>query len=311
MSPGSALSAAERERLDAIRSAGSLAALRRVMGADSEHAAYLAAKSEWSDLRDRELPDPGPADGIPGDRVTVDGRPFHVHGITHADTEAEGEFLRTHVSERIAEGAAVYCEEGLRRMYFSALPEVREMDDYHWALERCEELDADSHVDLPDSGLEGLAEEVGSLAARLREATFELIDSGAAYGEGFRQALGDVASSFLTSHEDLGAGRGFEAFVRSRAAAEDPGQLPALQRYYATAFLPQPLEREWLRRHDPELELLTHARNERMADYVMYHVEDAPAVHLIVGAAHGPGVCYYLEAYRDGERRLGDFQPVG
>jgi hypothetical protein len=120
-----------------------------------------------------------------------------------------------------------------------------------------------------------------------------------------------VASAFLMSHEDASTGRDFASFSMSRAAARDPSKLPALQDYYRRAFLPQPLEREWLRRHDPALELLTHARNERMADYGVYHNEGSEDVHLVVGAAHQPGVTYYLEQYRDGKRRVEDFEPVG
>lgn len=57
--------------------------------------------------------------------------------------------------------------------------------------------------------------------------------------------------------------------------------------------------------------LVTHARNERMAEYVMYHAEDETNVHVIVGAAHQPGVRYYLEAFRDGEKTLTGFEPGG
>ncbi|MEF8774370.1 MAG: hypothetical protein V5A37_06600, partial [Halobacteriales archaeon] len=79
---------------------------------------------------------------------------------------------------------------------------------------------------------------------------------------------------------------------------------------YETAFLPPPIEREWLRRHDPELELVTHARSERQADYAVYHNDDAREVHLVVGAAHQPGVTYYLERHRDGHRSASEFEPV-
>ena len=104
--------------------------------------------------------------------------------------------------------------------------------------------------------------------------------------------------------------RDFEAFAKSRRAAEDPTRLGELQRYYKTTFLPQPLEREWLRRHDPELEAVSHARNERMADYVVFHADDEETVHLIVGAAHQPGVVYYLERHRDGHRDVSGFELV-
>ena len=69
-----------------------------------------------------------------------------------------------------------------------------------------------------------------------------------------------------------------------------------------------PLEREWLRRHDPELEVVSHGRSERMADYAV--AEGGDAVPLVVGAAHQPGIVYYLERHRDGGRQLEGFEVV-
>jgi len=313
--PGSGLGPEERARLDAIRSADSLADLAALTGVESEHDAYFQAKAEWRDLRERELgpvPD-SDADGLPGSRVVVGDTTVHVHGITHANTDAERNFLREHVSTVLDDGAAVYCEQGIRRMYFSEFPDVCAMDDYRWAMQRCEDLDVDSHLeDAPVSGPEfdGLVEEVDSLATQFRDAAFSLIESGGeVYGEEYARALGDVASNFLTSHEDLATGTDFRSFRLSREASLDPGTLVDLQRYYETAFLPQPLEREWLRRHDRELELVTHARNERMADYVVALAEEEQ-VHVIVGAAHQPGVVYYLDEHREGRRSVEDFEYV-
>jgi hypothetical protein len=303
------LSAAEVERLAELRAADSLADLVALTDPEDEHGAYFAAKREWYDLRGRELAGTETSEGIPGNAVTVDGSTFHVHGITHADTDAERSYLQGRVRDLVDAGAVVYCEQGVRSMYFRAFPAVCEMDDYRWAMAECERLDVDSHV--ADLEFDGVAEEVDSLTDRFREAAFSLVDSGSdLYGEQFRTALGDVASSLLTSHEAMATGKDFEAFVRRQAAATDPDRLADLQGYYERRFLPQPVEREWLRRHDPELELVTHARNERMADYAVYHA-DAPEVHLLVGAAHQPGVTYYLERYRDGDRELGAFEPSG
>jgi hypothetical protein len=307
------LTSTERERLAALAGAESLADLTALTVTDDEHEAYLAAKPEWRDLRDRVLPPATSGDGFPGARVTVDGHRFHVHGITHADTAAEGSFVREHVSRALDRGATVYCETGIRPMYFAEFAAVYEMDDYRWALARCRELGVDSRVsDLVEPPFEGLAEQVASLGTRFQDAVFSLVHAGAdVYGEEFRQSLGDVATEFLTSHAELATGEDFASYALSRRAAEDPTALGALQRYYETAFLPQPVEREWLRRHDRELELVTHARNERMADYAVAHNEDATEVHLLVGAAHQPGVRYYLEQYRDGERDAAGFELVG
>lgn len=315
-----ALSRAERARLDALRSTESLADLARVTGADTEHGAYFAAKREWRDLREKELAERDPSAGFPGECVVVDGREFCIHGITHADTPEERAFVREHVAAFLDAGATVYCEQGIRPMYFHDFPGVFEMDDYRWAMDRCQDLGIDSHVDdVPPAEFDGVAEDIDAVAAQFRNAVFELIESGTdVYGEAFAAALGDVASDFLMSHENMATGEAFEAFTMTRRAAEDPSKLRDLQHYYAKTFLPQPLEREWLQRHDREIEIVTHARNERMAEYVLYHADegdgtgDDPAtVHVVVGAAHQPGVVYYLEQFRDGERELDGFEPVG
>ncbi|WP_232820613.1 hypothetical protein, partial [Halorussus litoreus] len=256
---------------------------------------------------------------LPGNRVAVAGREFWVHGVTHADTPAERAHLREHVSRLLDRGAAVYCEQGIREMYFEDMPEVCEMDDLSWAIRQCETREGESGVAgfvgsavpcLAGSTVTDLAEELESLAGRVRDAMFSLAASrGDSFGEGFSVALGGLASALLTSHEDAAIGDDFESFATSRRAARNPDALIDLQQFYERTFLPQPVEREWLRRHDPELELLTHARNERMADYAVYHAE-VDEVHLIVGAAHQPGITYYLERIRDGERSVAGFEYV-
>lgn len=305
------LTRAERARLQAFNDADGLADLRAVTATNSEHDAYFTAKREYRDLVGRVQTGPDSAGGLPGSRVTVDGHDFWVHGVTHADTAAERDFLQRHVSGLLGTDASVYVEQGIRPMYFSSYHGVCEMDDYAWATQHCSSMDCESYVDLPETAIDGVVEDVKALAARFRKGAFALIDAGSGlYGEDFESALGDVATDFLTSHEDVSTAKDFASFRLSREAARDPSTLPDLQAYYERAFLPQPVEREWLRRHDPELELLTHGRNERMADYAVYHNEDASNVHLVVGAAHQPGVTYYLEQYRDGERSADAFELV-
>ncbi|WP_254840370.1 hypothetical protein [Natronomonas marina] len=310
---GDDLSPAEADRLERLRSARSLSALVPMTGAETEHDAYLAARREWRGLMERAVPAAAPSDDhLPGDAVVVDGRRFVVHGITHADTDAERRYLREHVSGFLGAGETVFCEQGIRSMYFSDMPDACAMDDYRWALQECRKLDVDSHLDGGDPpDFDGLLENLTGVAATFREATFSLLHSGAdIYGREFAMALGDVATDFLTSHEDLARAREFEAFVRSKRAAEDPSTLGELQRYYATVFLPQPVEREWLRRHDPELEVVSHGRSERMADYAAFHADDAETVHLVTGAAHQPGIVHYLERHRDGHRCAADLELV-
>jgi hypothetical protein len=302
------LTPGQRERFDRLRRTRSLAELVDVTAAAGEHAAYLAAKREWRTLQERRLT-PTTTSGVPGTTVAVGDREFHVHGITHADTEAERSFLREHVSAFLDAGASVYCEQGIRRMYFEDFDRACEMDDYRWAMQRCRDLDIDSQLaDLPGN-FEGLLEDVDSLTSELQDAVFSLVEDGnGVYGTTFERTLGDLASDFLTSHEGLATGDDYESFKLTKRAATDPSHLVHLQYYYRTTFLPQPLEREWLRRHDPELELMTHARNERMADYGMYHAAPGDTVHLLVGAAHQPGIEYYLDRFDAGERTLEGFE---
>jgi hypothetical protein len=291
----------ERRTFERIRAAENLADLVRIVGAETEHEAYVDAKREWTATMANR---PSPVDssgGLPGTRVVVDGAEFWIHGITHAGTDAEREVLRDHVARFLDAGETVYCEQGIRRLYFEDYDDVCEMDDYRWAMAECKRLEGESHVDeFPEAGIDRLLDDLTGIATQLRKATFSLVEASSdVYGEEFASALGDVASVFFTTHEGLATREEYEAFARSRRAAENPAKLPELQAYYARSFLPQPLEREWLRRHDPELEVLTHARNERMAAYALNHHDDAPVVHLIVGAAHQPGIAYYLERHRD------------
>jgi len=305
----SELSPVERETLSSIRAAGSLAALAAVFDADDEHDAYFEAKEAWRRLRGRELDPYDPGTGLPGSTVTVEDRVFHVHGVTHADTDAERESLREHVRGFLDAGHAVYCEQGVRGLYFEDFGGACAMDDYRWALRECERRGVESHVD--GDPFDSLAEDVDDLASQFREAAFSLVDaSGDRFGERFERALGSVASAFFTSRADHATGSNFASFRLRERAARDPTLLWKLQRYYERTFLPQPLEREWLRRHDPGLELVTHARNERMADYAVAHATEPGDVHLVVGAAHQPGVRYYLERHRDGDRDAAGFEPV-
>ncbi len=304
----SALTTAQAARLADLRAATGLQDIRALTGADTDHEAYFLAKDEWRTLRDRELPPPHPTTDLAGTCVEVDGRQYWVHGVTHADSDVERSFLRDHVTTFLAEGDAVYCEQGIRQMYFEEFSDVCEMDDYRWAITKLEEF-PEGH---DTSEYSGLLEDITSITTRFRDQVFALIESGGdVYGEAFSKALGDVASQFLMSHEDIARGNDFASFALSRDAAEDPRKLPELHRYYQTQFLPQPVEREWLRNHDPELEIVSHARNERMADYVVYHNDSADTVHLIVGAAHQPGIVYYLDEYRTGHRTPDAFEHIG
>jgi hypothetical protein len=278
---------------------------------------------------------------VPGVTVRVGERDVHVHGVTHADTRAEREYLREHVRGFLDAGHTVYCEQGIRGMYFRDFAGACAMDDYRWALRECQRRGIESHVD--GDPFASLADDVGELASQFQEAAFSLVDaSGDRFGRRFERALGTVASAFFRSHADHATGADFASFRLREQAAADPSSLWRLQRYYECAFLPQPLEREWLRRHDPELELVTHARNARMADYVVHHADgttlgqaapprsessnaassgdepgdgasssgDSGNVHLVVGAAHQPGVRYYLERHRDGDRAVDSFDVV-
>jgi hypothetical protein len=283
----------------AIEAATTLSQLESYFDVSSEHEAYLAAKGAWRTGVEVTIDSLG---ALPGTVVHVGDTPFWIHGVTHADTDAERTFLRDEIQDRITDGGTVYCEQGIRRMYFQDVEAVCEMDDYRWAMARCRELAVPSHVEqFLEEDIETVPELLTTITDEFRETTFSLIEAGRGlYGERFAGALGDVASAFLTDHADMATREEYEAFSLSRRAAKDPTELDHLQAYYHRSFLPQPLEREWLRRHDPELEIVTHARNERMAAYALGHHEGAAAVHLVVGAAHQPGVAYYLQAAATG-----------
>lgn len=311
---GDRLTPEQSRWMDRVRAADSLAGLQDQTGADSAHDAYLAAKPRWKRLRRLEGHDDRTGT-FPGDSVGVGDRTFHVHGVTHADTDAERTYLREKTTALLDEGATVFCEQGIRPMYFDDFRPVREIDDYRWAMHHCRQRGISSHIDgiIQDTFEEssGVAGNIVAAASQLRDVTFSLIGSGSEiYGQTFASALGDVASSFLMDHEHLATAEDFESFERSKVAAENPSELASLQRYYDTVFLPQPIEREWLRRHDPELELFTHARNERMAEYVLYNAPETAPVHLVVGAAHQSGVAYYLSAYDENEWDYGTFEVV-
>ncbi|AUX09986.1 hypothetical protein AArcSl_2364 [Halalkaliarchaeum desulfuricum] len=300
------------ELITAIRGSDSLVELQRQFDTESVHEAYFRAKDVWKSVIEPTWWNVPDSAGIPGACVRIDDSAFHVHGVTHADTSEERAFLREHVRRYLDRDASVYCEQGIRPLYFRDFEAVCEMDDYRWAMEECAKLGVESHLGpLEETPFDSLLEDIASMASTFREATFSLIDSGASvYGDRFERVLADVAAAFVTDLADLATAKDYESFSLSREASRNPDRLYELQRYYARAFLPQPLEREWLRRHDPELELVTHARNERIADYAVYHNDTAREVHLIVGAAHGPGVRYYLEQYRKDRTLSPSFEPV-
>ena len=298
----------ERQRLAAIRAAACLDELVALTDATSVDDAYFAAKAEWFTLRNRALESVSTIGGLPGRAVEIDGHRFAVHGVTHADTTAEREHLREHVRDLLDAGASVYCEQGIRPMYFADLEGVCEMDDLRWAAAEAAALD---EAGGGETVVAELVDNAGAVADELRELAFATIDSGRdVYGDEFATALGDVATSFLTGPTDRSTAVDFESFVRSSRASREPETLAQLQHYYECRLLPQPLERAWLRRHDPELELFTHARNARMADSLVYHNDRAERVHAIVGAAHQPGVVHYLERIADGSRSADGFEPT-
>lgn len=293
---------ADRDVIAAIRNTESLADLQELLETSSKHGAYLRGKKVWTAARRvRQPPSPQPS-GLPGDRVQIDDQNFYIHGVTHVGTDEERTFLRDRISKILEGDATVYCEQGIRPLYFENFPQVSEMDDYRWAT-----ADRPSAVNYSPSApdFNGIREDIDSLASRLRDTVFELVAAGeSVYGDRVTRGVGGALSAVFGSQKQLATGDDFESFRLRRCAVENPQRLIELQQYYDRVFLPQPLEREWLRRHDPRLEKVSHARNERMADYAIHHDDTDKDVHLIVGAAHGPGIRYYLRAYRDNRHTL-------
>lgn len=298
----------ERQWLLDVVETKTLGDLVELLDAPTEHEAYFRAKTRWKSLHQRLFDARPQPVGFPGDCIVIDGQECIVHGITHTDTPEERQFVQDHVEQWLAKEEDVYCEQGIRPLYFDSYDDVCEMDDYSWAVERATQLDDTALEDILESGFDEGNGNVDAVVERIRDVAFSLIDSSSdIYGDRFAQALGDVASDLLMSHEAYATGDDFRSFDLSRRAAREPAYLGELQRYYWSAFLPQPLEREWLRRHNYHLELFTHARNERLADYAVFHA-DSETVRLIVGAAHQPGVVYYLQAHRDGDRDASQFE---
>ncbi len=310
------LTESQRDWLEAVRRCTSLEELRREVDVDTEDEAYFTAKEKWFRLRDDELP-PAEEGGLPASKVLVRGTTYHVHGVTHSGRDEERRHVREHVDRYLAEDEEVYCEQGLWRLYFSDRSDVYEIDDYDWAVEHCranevcERIDGEHVGDVLTRGFDAVAEEAGDVLDSVRERLFSAVGAGKKlYGERAADVLGDSLSCLLSDPTALARGDDYRAYRFSRAAAEDPSKLGELQRYYHRRFLPQTLERHWLRLHAPEVELFTHARNERIADYIVYHSE-RPVVHVVVGAAHQPGVTEYLMAHASGERDVRGFEPVG
>lgn len=297
------------DQIERIRNTETLADLAAVVGAESEEEGYFRAKQIWESAIAQRQAGESPPEGLPGTTVTVDGHSMHVHGVTHAGSTPERESLREYVTRFLDRGAVVYCEQGIRSMYFEEMAGVCEMDDYLWATAACEDLDKASEFDAFHAGVESVSMDLGEFVTEFRERMFSMIDAGSAmYGEQFERTLGAIAADLFADHTDRAVGNSYEAFRLSREASEDPSKLHALQQYYERTFLPQPLEREWLRRHDPELELFSHARNERMAEYIRYHNETVEEVHVIVGAAHQHGVAYYLDQFEAGDLDQTEFE---
>ncbi len=289
-----------------LRGIETLTGLVDVTGASSKRRAYLQTKREWSGSQIRETRIAGMS-GIPGDVVEMAGVRFHVHGITHAGTDAERDFVRDHVPDYLDAGATVFCEQGIRPLYFDGLA-VEEMDDYQWATDQTTTSDRGGADTGRVAAFATLGVGVEAIRSRVRRGLFSLVASAGDRWDGLFDGVGRLVSDALTGHEDAATGTDFAAFRKSRAAARNPAKLAALQDHYWRVLLPPPVEREWLRRHDPHLEVVTHARNARMADYAVYHNTGPGDVHLIVGAAHQPGIVYYLERHRDGHRSLDAFE---
>ena len=124
------LSPDERERFERLRAATSLADLQSITDATSPQDAYFSAKDTWRSYANRALNSPPVIDGVPGRTVSVGGVDVHLHGVTHAGTDAERSYLQDRIEDVLSAGHDVYCEQGIRRLYFDAFQDVCEMDDY-------------------------------------------------------------------------------------------------------------------------------------------------------------------------------------
>ena len=293
----------DRLLMKAFKAARSIQDLREITEAEGSRDAYLTAKETWRELHrtvdestGREI-----KEGIPGREIDLGRTTYKIHGITHAGTREERDFLRRHVKKYIEDGEKVYTEQGIRGMYFDDFDEVKEIDDYSWASEKIERQRAG------ELGFDAESEHVDSLKSRVMKKVFSAVSSGEKiYGGKIKHVLGNLASRFLMEPENLGTGENFLSFTLHKEASKNPGKLSVLQSHYEGTFLPQPVEREWLRNQSQELEIYTHSRNERIADYIINEAGDVwnkdQVIHVITGAAHQPGVLYYIDQYKHGFR---------
>ncbi|MFB6283130.1 MAG: hypothetical protein ABEK59_04245 [Halobacteria archaeon] len=290
-----------------LKAARSIKDLQEITGIHGPQRAYVKAKKEWHRLHGngresygKEIED----GGIPGKKIEVGKTTYKIHGITHSGTEEERKFLKEHVAEMIDKDHDVYTEQGIRRMYFQDLDDVQEMDDYSWA---SKELRRRRNAEPENSDSSGSKLRIENLRSGLMRTAFKVITTGEKiYGRRIKRTMGGIASDFLTRPSNMGTGEDFISFTLNRKASRNPEKLEKLQNHYERTFLPQPVEREWLRNQSEVLELYTHSRNERITDYVLDVVGDPwkndATVHVIAGAAHQPGILYYLNDYRHGFR---------
>lgn len=297
------------ERIRRYREAEDLEDLEEITGEESKEEAYFEAKSEWYELMEEYLGEHSNTDDrrLPGDIVEFDvehdrypkDKKFHIHGISHTGRNEEKNFLQSVTEEFVEEGNQVYCEQGFLQMYFKELTEVEEIDDYSWMMSEASEMSE-------GEAFEGLSESEKILDG-IQNFLFSLIaEGGDFYGQEIEDTIGEGVTPFLTTKEEKAVGEGFESFVRTDDASKNPKRVIELQNYYKKVLLPVNLERKWLKKHNPELDLLTHARSERIADYVIHDVINVECneVRIIVGAAHQCGVAHYLNQYRKNEKSI-------
>jgi hypothetical protein len=233
----------------------------------AERAMVRRAREEWWALTRKPQ---GPVGRFTAREVRVGDTVAWIHGIVHGGriVARVSPAVRKELRERIAElrrrGCAVIVEQGLKDLLFRGLG-VEEMDDFTYTLRKW-----------PNQ----------MWAAILKFSGRALVSP----------ILIPPTLRLAERMEDKSGGREWGVAAAIRRALTDIRWLEDLDNAAGAARLPEPLEREFLVKHNPSEAAILSFRSERMADCLFEASSrtGSRAIHAVVGAGHAPAMEYYL-----------------
>ena len=214
------------------------------------------------------------ADGFPATTVMVNGVQYHIHGISHDEqiNDTVRKYIRGELERYLSLEHVVLMEQGVSSLIFRGyidndprleitfvdLPVV-EMDDQSWA----------KKVD--HKGVRRFREK----AKMWRPPTtdYDVEDIGCEVCNHIQ------ADSVDTYNRSMG----------------DQTCLADLQNYVFSTHLPEQLHRQYLELFYPEEALMVSGRSRRMAEFASQYETRSREIDMVVGAAHQPGIAYYLQ----------------